>query len=75
MQNLCQRISRRRGQKSTLEGLKRQQGLFGVNWEDGWIYRYIPELQFVSDHSIEYSVEISKKLNELNLNRENQDEN
>ncbi|HHU49146.1 MAG: 30S ribosome-binding factor RbfA [Caldicoprobacterales bacterium] len=61
--------------KSTLEGLKKAAGFIRRELGRRMDLRYIPELQFVSDHSIEYSVEISKKLNELNLNRENQDEN
>jgi ribosome-binding factor A len=60
--------------KSTLEGLKKAAGFIRRELGRRMDLRYTPELQFVSDHSIEYSVEISKKLNELNLNRENRDE-
>ena len=60
--------------KSTLEGLKKAAGFIRRELGKRLDIRYIPELKFVSDHSIEYSVEISKKLNELNLGQGNQDE-
>jgi ribosome-binding factor A len=61
--------------KNTFEGLKKAAGFIRRELGKRLDIRYIPELDFVSDHSIEYSVEISKKLNELNLEqRNNQDE-
>lgn len=61
--------------KTTLEGLKKAAGFIRRELGKRLDIRYIPELQFVLDHSIEYSIEISQKLNELNLNQENKDDN
>lgn len=59
---------------STLEGLKKAAGFIRRELGKRLDIRYIPELKFVSDHSIEYSIEIQKKLNELNMDQGNQDE-
>ncbi|HHY81069.1 MAG TPA: 30S ribosome-binding factor RbfA [Clostridiales bacterium] len=61
--------------KNTLEGLKKASGFIRRELGNRMDIRYIPELQFVSDHSIEYSVEISRKINELNLGQEGKDDN
>ncbi|HHU78590.1 MAG: 30S ribosome-binding factor RbfA [Caldicoprobacterales bacterium] len=60
---------------STLEGLKKAAGFIRRELGHRLDLRYTPELQFISDHSIEYSVKISQKLNELNLNQEDQNDN
>lgn len=60
---------------NTLEGLKKAAGFIRRELGRRLDIRYIPELNFVADLSIEYSVEISKKLNELNVDQGNQDEN
>jgi ribosome-binding factor A len=56
--------------KSTLEGLKKAAGFIRRELGSRLDIRYTPELQFVLDHSIEYSVEISRKLNELRKEEE-----
>jgi len=61
--------------KNTLEGLKKASGYIRRELGNRLDIRYTPELQFVSDHSIEYSVEISRKINELNLGQEGKDDN
>ena len=59
--------------KSTLEGLKKASGFIRRELGKRLDIRHVPELQFILDNSIEYSVEISKKINELN--RENHNDN
>ncbi len=61
--------------ESTLEGLKQAAGFIRRELGNRLDIRYTPELQFVSDHSIEYSVEINKKLSELNIKQEDDDVN
>jgi ribosome-binding factor A len=60
--------------KSTLEGLKKAAGFIRRELGKRLDIRHTPELQFVLDRSIEYSIEISQKLNELNLGQENKDD-
>ncbi|NLU36241.1 MAG: 30S ribosome-binding factor RbfA [Clostridiales bacterium] len=61
--------------KDTLEGLKKASGFIRRELGKRLDIRHVPELQFIMDNSIEYSVEISKKISELNLNQENQNDN
>lgn len=61
--------------KETFEGLKQASGFIRRELGSRLDIRYTPELQFISDHSIEYSVEINKKLNELNISRDDDDDN
>lgn len=49
----------------TVEGLKRAAGYIRKELGTRLGIRYIPELHFVSDASIEYSVEIAKKLEQI----------
>jgi ribosome-binding factor A len=56
--------------RSTLEGLKKAAGFIRRELGSRLDIRYTPELLFVPDHSIEYSVEISRKLNELHQDEE-----
>ncbi|HOB20649.1 MAG TPA: 30S ribosome-binding factor RbfA [Candidatus Atribacteria bacterium] len=59
---------------NTIEGLKSAAGFIRKELGSRLEVRYIPELQFVLDNSIAYSVEISRKLNELRLEQEKQDD-
>ncbi|HCS75755.1 MAG TPA: 30S ribosome-binding factor RbfA [Clostridiales bacterium] len=59
--------------EATMEGLKKAAGFIRRELGNRLDIRYTPELQFVSDHSIEYSVEINKKLNELNIRQDDDD--
>lgn len=61
--------------KSTIEGLKKAAGFIRRELGKRMEIRYTPELQFILDHSIEYSIEISQKLNDLNVGQENGDDN
>jgi len=61
--------------KDTLEGLKKASGFIRRELGKRLDIRHVPELQFIMDNSIEYSVEISKKISELNLNQEKQNDN
>jgi len=61
--------------RNTLDGLKNASGFIRRELGSRMDIRYIPELQFIPDHSIEYSVEISRKLNELHRNEENGNDN
>jgi ribosome-binding factor A len=56
----------RRRARVTIEGLKKAAGFIRRELGNRLKIRYTPELQFIADHSIEYSVEISRKINELN---------
>lgn len=57
--------------KETMEGLNRASGYIRKQLGRQIKIRYTPELQFVLDKSIEYSVEISKKINEIKKGMEN----
>ena len=61
--------------RNTLDGLKNASGFIRRELGSRMDIRYIPELQFIPDHSIEYSVEISRKLNALHRNEENGNDN
>ena len=61
--------------EATLEGLKQAAGFIRRELGSRLDIRYTPELQFISDNSIEYSVEINKKLSELNIRQEDDDVN
>jgi len=50
----------------TMEGLNRASGYIRKELGRGLKIRYIPELRFILDNSIEYSIEISKKIDEIN---------
>lgn len=60
---------------STIEGLTRAAGFIRKELGRVLTIRYIPELIFVLDTSIEYSVDISKKIMEVNRNWEQDSEN
>ncbi len=59
---------------NTIEGLKSATGFIRKELGSRLEIRYTPELQFVLDDSIAYSVEISRKLNELRVEQEKQDD-
>ena len=59
---------------ATMEGLNKAAGFIRRELGHRLDIRYTPELKFISDHSIEYSVEISKKINELSSKQEGQDD-
>ncbi|NLC42942.1 MAG: 30S ribosome-binding factor RbfA [Clostridiales bacterium] len=56
--------------EATLDGLKQAAGFIRRELGNRLDLRYTPELLFVSDNSIEYSVEINKKLSELNIRQD-----
>ncbi len=60
---------------STIEGLTRAAGFIRKELGRVLTIRYIPELNFVLDTSIEYSVDISKKIMEINREQENTGDN
>lgn len=55
---------------STMEGLDRAAGFIRKELGQALSIRYIPELNFILDTSIEYSVDISKKIREVNRQQE-----
>jgi len=57
-------------QESTLEGLNRAIGFIRKELGKRIKIRYTPEISFVLDTSIEYSVHISKIIDEVNRQRE-----
>jgi len=61
--------------KDTLEGLKKASGFIRRELGKRLDIRHVPALQFSMDKSIEFCVEISKKISELNLNQEKQNDN
>lgn len=56
--------------ESTIEGLRRAAGFIRKQLGRGLQLRFLPELSFVLDTSIEYSVDISKKIQEINKDLE-----
>ena len=58
---------------STIEGFKKASGYIRRELGTRMDIHYIPELHFELDTSIEYSIQISKKLDELHLNQEEKD--
>jgi len=60
---------------STIEGLTRAAGFIRKELGRVLTIRYIPELSFVLDTSIEYSVDISKKIVEITREQEKTSEN
>ncbi len=56
----------------TIEGLKRASGYIRKELGSRIEIRYIPELHFVLDSSIEHSIEIAKKLEEIRKSQEEQ---
>ncbi|NLN41297.1 MAG: 30S ribosome-binding factor RbfA [Clostridiales bacterium] len=60
---------------STIEGLTRAAGFIRKELGRILTIRYIPELSFVLDTSIEYSVDISKKIVEITREQEKTSEN
>lgn len=58
---------------STIEGFKKASGYIRRELGTRMDIHYIPELHFELDTSIEYSIQISKKLDELRLNQEEKD--
>ncbi|NLJ41193.1 MAG: 30S ribosome-binding factor RbfA [Clostridiales bacterium] len=59
---------------STMEGLTRAAGYIRKELGRGLSLRYTPELNFQLDTSIEYSVDISKKIMEVNRQQEATDD-
>ncbi len=59
---------------NTLKGLKKAAGFIRRELASRLNIRYTPELQFVPDQSIEYSVEISQKIKELHQNEGNEND-
>ncbi len=55
---------------STMEGLTRAAGYIRKELGRVLTIRHIPELNFILDTSIEYSVDISKKIMEINRQQE-----
>jgi len=60
---------------STIEGLTRAAGFIRKELGRVLTIRYIPELSFMLDTSIEYSVDISKKIMEVTREQRNANEN
>jgi ribosome-binding factor A len=58
----------------TIEGLTKASGYIRKQLGRELQIRYIPELHFILDTSIEYSIEIAKKINEIKKDWENSDE-
>ena len=56
--------------KRTIEGLKKASGFIRRELGHQMSAYYVPELTFVLDDSIEYSIGISRKINELHKDRE-----
>lgn len=56
---------------STIEGLTRAAGFIRKELGRNLELRFVPELNFILDTSIEYSVGISKKIQEVNKDSEN----
>ena len=56
--------------KQTIEVLNSAQGMLAHEMNDKLKLRRVPHMNFVLDDSIEYSVHISKLLDELNINRD-----
>jgi ribosome-binding factor A len=54
----------------TIEGLKKAAGFIRRELGNQMSAYYVPELTFVLDDSIEYSIDISQKINALNRDRE-----
>lgn len=54
----------------TIEGLKQAAGFIRRELGQQMSAYYVPELTFVLDDSIEYSIDISRKINELNQDRD-----
>ena len=63
-------LGNEREKTSTIEGLTRAAGFIRKELGRALTIRYIPELNFVLDTSIEYSVDISKKIMEVNREQE-----
>ncbi len=57
--------------EATMEGLSRAAGFIRKELGRALTIRYTPELNFILDTSIEYSVDISKKIREVNMQLEN----
>ncbi|WZL78162.1 30S ribosome-binding factor RbfA [Eubacteriales bacterium mix99] len=57
--------------ENTLKGLKKASGFIRSELARRLSIRFTPELQFIPDQSIEYSVEISKKIKEIHQNEGN----
>jgi len=55
--------------ENTMEGLQSASGYIRRELGRCLQIRYIPQLNFVLDSSIEYSVEIAKKINEIKQNQ------
>ena len=58
-----------------MEGLTRAAGFIRKGLGRALKIRYVPELSFILDTSIEYSVDISKKIMEVNRQQEKSNEN
>ena len=58
--------------ENTLKGLKKASGFIRRELASRLNIRYTPELQFVPDQPIEYSVEISQKIKELHQDEGNE---
>lgn len=60
--------------KTTIEGLEKASGYIRRELGNRLDIRHTPKLQFILDNSIEYSIEITKKLSELNVKPEDEDD-
>lgn len=60
--------------KSTVEALNHASGFIGRELGMRMDIRRIPKLNFILDNSIEYSIHISKILNDLNISAETEDD-
>ncbi len=58
--------------ENTLKGLKKASGFIRRELASRLNIRFTPELQFIPDQSIEYSVEISKKIKEIHQDEGNE---
>jgi ribosome-binding factor A len=59
-------LGNQQDKQDTMEGLKCANGFIRKELGHSLQLRHIPELHFVLDESIEYSIHIAKKLKELN---------
>ena len=59
--------------QATMEGLNKASGFIRRGLSQVLTIRYVPELSFILDTSIEYSVDIGKKIMEINSQQEKKD--
>lgn len=58
-------LGEKQAKDSTIRGLKNARAISGESWPERLNLRNTPEIRFVSDESIEYGVNMSKKINDV----------